>query len=313
MIIASADSTWTDVFNMPISERCGPAPADVIRHIAQVNAHRAETHTKTANADKHLLELVKQAMADMPSSVTQRLRDTFLGVYFATGIGSSAATDIVISPNSEFLGLITVLDIDAVSHTSANAWASWRERSPFDSSTALALEVQIAEHDDDHIRHAIQFLLLHELGHALSAGRSFLPDWWSQVPDHLSTYDFSYLPISWQIATDRSIVPLEANDFPLRRHIAHYDSGPQLPAAYMVDIYSALKQTSFPTLYSASSVHEDFADSFACYVHTVLLNKPLAVSIRQHGELVLHWRMDWRSDRYAEKYAFFSRLLGSAA
>jgi hypothetical protein len=59
-------------------------------------------------------------------------------------------------------------------------------------------------------------------------------------------------------------------------------------------------------------VYEDFAESFACYVHMVLLQRPLSVSIRQHGELLIEWRVDWRSDRYASKRAFFERLLGSA-
>jgi hypothetical protein len=256
---------------------------------------------------------IRLALAELPPAITARLQDSFLGVYFANGVGSSAVTDIVVSPQSEFLGLIIVLDLEALDHAGANAWASWRERSPFDQSAAMTLCMRIADDHDDDLLHAIRFLLLHELGHALSAGRNFLPDWWSGLPDGRAASDYSYLPISWQIDDKRRIVPLPGNDFPLRASVSHYDGDPRLPAGYMADIYRALKRTSFPTLYSAASVHEDFAESFACYVHMVLLQRPLSVRIHQHGELLLDWQVDWRSERYASKLAFFERLLGGPA
>jgi hypothetical protein len=313
MIIASADSHWIHVFNKPIHERYGPAPQEALLHITQVNAGRLWTETRAAMPDDALLMRIRLALAELPHAVSARLQDSFLGVYFANGVGSSAVTDIVVSPDSEFLGLLIVLDLEALNHDGANAWASWRERSPFDQSAAMALEMRIAEEDDDDLLHAVRFLLLHELGHALSAGRAFLPDWWSGLPDRSSANDYSYLPLSWHIDEKRRIVPLPGHDFPLRASVSHYDGDPRLPAGYMADIYRALKRTSFPTLYSAASVHEDFAESFACYVHMELLKLPLSVSIRQHGELIVDWRMDWRSERYAGKLEFFQRLLGNAA
>lgn len=313
MIIASADSTWTNVFDQPLHARYGPAPDEALRHITHVNAGRTWNGTRAAMPDEALLMRIRLALAELPHAVTARLQDSFLGVYFANGVGSSAVTDIVVSPQSEFLGLMIVLDLEALDHAGANAWASWRERSPFDHSAAMTLCMRIADDDDDDLLHAIRFLLLHELGHALSAGRNFLPDWWSGLPDSRAAGDYSYLPLAWQIDDQRRIVPLPGNDFPLRASVSHYDGDPRLPAGYMADIYRALKRTSFPTLYSAASVHEDFAESFACYVHMVLLNRPLSVRIHQHGELLLDWQMDWRSERYASKLVFFERLLGSAA
>lgn len=313
MIIASADSGWTNVFDLPLHERCAPAPPEAVAHIQQVNASRPGLQTEAADADGELRAMVAHALAELPAGVSGRLRDSFLGVYFATGTGSSAVTDIVLSPDSAFLGLIIVLDVDTIRHAGANAWASWRERTPFALSGPLSLDMQIAHPEDDHIFYAVQFLLLHELGHALSAGRGYLPDWWTPVPEHASAFDYAYLPISWRICPDRDIVPLPKDDFALRGRVAYYGAGPQLSDAHMVGLYDALIHTSFLTLYAATSVHEDFADSFACYVHNVLLGKPLSFSIRRHDELVLHWRPDWRAERYAEKFAFFGRLLGGPA
>jgi hypothetical protein len=313
MIIASADSPWINVFDQPFSERCGPAPAEAIHHIALVNAGRVCGATVAVTPAAPLLALVRQALSNMPAGLIARLQDSFLGVYFANGLGCAAVTDIVASPHSEFLGLIVVLDVAGLQHAGANAWASWRERSPFDRSAAVTLELQITDRDDDGLVHAIQFLLLHELGHALSAGRAYHPDWWSGLPDRGSAGDYSYLPLSWQIDDRRRIVPLPGNDFPLRASISHYDGDTRLPAGYMAGLYRALKRTSFPTLYAATSVHEDFAESLACHVHMELMGKPLLVSIRQHDELVLQWQPDWRSERYAAKRAFFERLLGRAA
>lgn len=311
MIIASADSTWINVFDQPFCARHGPAPREAIHHIALVNAGRVAGETRAAMPEAPLLALIRQAMRCIPAAVSARLQDSFLGVYFATGVGSSAITDIVLSPHSEFLGLIVVLDIDALRHDGANAWASWRERSPFDQSAAVTLATRIAHEDDDSLLHAIQFLLLHEIGHALSAGRGFHPDWWAGLPDQRCADDYSFLPLSWQIDDQRRIIPLPGNDFPLRASVSHYDGDTRLPAGYIPDIYRALKRTGFPTLYAATSVHEDFAESFACHIHTQLMGKPLAVTIHQHEELLMHWQLDWRSERYASKRAFFERLLGA--
>lgn len=313
MIIASADSTWINVFDKPLHERYGPAPDEAIRHIAQVNAGRLNDHTRAAMPDAPLLALLRQALAGIPHTVTARLQDSLIGVYFADGIGSAAVTDIVLSPHSEFLGLIIVLDLQSLKHPGANAWASWRERTPFDDSAAMSLELRIAEDEDDYLLHAIQFLLLHELGHALSAGRNFLPDWWGGLPDRSTAEDYSFLPISWRIDEKRRIVPLPGNDFPLRASVSHYYGDSRLPAGYITDMYRALRRTSFLTMYGASSVHEDFAESLACYVHMRLLHKPMSLSIRQHGEPVLDWRIDWDNQRYAGKLAFFEKLLGTAA
>lgn len=313
MIIASADSPWIKVLDLPLNQRCGPAPAEAIHHIALVNAGRLCGATVAVTPAAPLLGLVQQALSDMPAGLVARLRDSLLGVYFADGLGCPAVTEIVASPHSQFLGLIVILDVAGLQHTGANAWASWRERSPFDQSAAVTLEFQITSPDDDGMLHAIRYLLLHELGHALSTGRAYLPDCRRGLPEHGSAGDYAYLPLSWQIDGRRRIVPLPGNDFPLRASLSHYDGDTRLPAGYMADLYRALKRTSFPTLYAATSVHEDFAESLACHVHMELMGKPLLLSIRQHGELVLQWQPDWRSARYAAKRAFFERLLDSAA
>lgn len=317
MIIAGADSGWTEVFDTPFHQRCWPAPEEMVAHVALANA-QAGMHTTVASADAEpaVRAMIERALADVPDGVTARLRGSFLGVYLTTGTGSSAATDIVVSPEGAFLGLAIVFDLDVLAHAGANDWASWRERSAFmidaDQPGAPTLEVRIADPADDQIGHAVAFLLLHELGHALSAGRAFVPDWWTPLPDHVDASGYAFLSLSWRIDAQRRIVPLDADDFPLRASVAHYDLGPRLPAERMIEVYDALERTSFATLYGATSVHEDFAESFACHVHAVRLGRPLDVTIRRHGDTVRHWRPDWRGPRYAAKLAFFERLLGPA-
>jgi len=228
-------------------------------------------------------------------------------VYFAHELGSSAITDIVITPASEFLGIVTALDADSFVDRSANEWASWKENTPF-APSPFAVEVRIAEPAQDNRKNAIQYLLLHELGHALAAGRTLLPDWWL-APDQIKpAQNYAFLPISWRVDANGAILPLDANDFPQRSRMSFY-SGPQLDGEQIPLIYQALRKTDFFTLYSAVSAHEDFAESFASFVHTQLLRKPMNVRVLRDGAPQFELAMDWNDARFARKAELLRRLL----
>ncbi|WP_317201748.1 hypothetical protein [Janthinobacterium sp.] len=310
MIIAGERGVWDAAMEQPLLGRHGSAPADLLRHVGAVNAASGMGAARAAVVGADFLADVLGAIAELPEALTARLHASFLGVYFTHALGSSAITDIVVTPEGEFLGVVIALDVDAFLLRRANEWFSWRENTPFRAAPGYALEARIAEDARDDRCAAIQFLLLHEFGHVLAAGRRFLPDWWIGAEHFLAREDYVFLPLSWDLTEDGRIVALAENDFALRARIVYY-AAPQIEGAAMAEVYRALRQTSFPTLYASTTVYEDFAESFACYVHTVLLGKPFAVRIRHHGELVLDWELDWRGARLAGKYALFERFLGA--
>ena len=207
------------------------------------------------------------------------------------------------------LGVVVALDVDAFEQRTANAWASWKENTPFTPMHGYRLEAQIAAPQDDHRQGALQYLLLHEFGHVLAAGRGLLPEWWNDTQAMRETDDYLYLPLAWRITPGKEVVPLPENDFQLRGDIAYYQA-PRLAASQMPDAYAQLRSANFATLYAATSMHEDFAESFASYVHTIMLGKPQCIRIHRDGKLLLQFDNYWDDQRSARKRQCLEQLLG---
>jgi len=316
VIVTQHPRTWRARLDAAVPDRIGAAPPELIdelvAYVAMVNALTGNPAvTAAATAPPDLLDDVRGAIADMPESVTAMLPGVLLGVYFAHALGSSAITDIVTDEQGVTIGTVVALDIDALLTRRANAWATWKESSPFRLSGSISLDVRIADAPDDTRAGAIQFLLLHEFGHVLTAGTGFLPDWW-RMPDGVrAADDYSFLPLAWDIHADNRILPRHGEDFAGRERVRYYGAA-QLDGDELLPVYTSLQQSSFPTLYASTNAYDDFAESFATYVHCVLLGRPWQARVLRDGA-VQHVTDDfWSSPRGAPKRAFMERLLAQA-
>lgn len=54
---------------------------------------------------------------------------------------------------------------------------TWKENTPFKDSASYRLDARIEADSDDNRKNAIQYILLHELGHALTVGTDIHPPW----------------------------------------------------------------------------------------------------------------------------------------
>lgn len=292
-----------------IGFRLGAAPAELIDHVALVNsATGVPCVPASAHAPTDLIGDLQYAIDSLPSVVKGMLDNVLLGVYFARGLGSSAITDVVVDENGNLLGAAVVLDMDALQGRSGNEWATWKENTPFGGAGPLTLEVEIAAPDNDTRACAIQFLLLHEFGHVLSAGRRFLPIWWLGPDAIRTTSDYVFLQLAWRVEHDKRIVPAEKDEFAGRNAVAFYGGG-QLDDNSMLSVYESIQRTSFPTLYASTNVYEDFAETFATYVHTVLMGKPFRVRICASGVAHMECENFWLSARSGPKRAFMEQFL----
>jgi glutathione synthase/RimK-type ligase-like ATP-grasp enzyme len=306
LIITTTPRHWTAALARPLERRHGLAPRELLAHLERVNGHAAHAPP----VDDGFVADVVQALHELPHIVRARLRDNFLGVYFVSGAGSSAVTDIVVGPEGEFHGIAIALEVSAVAGRGANEWATWRENMPFQPG-AYRVAVRIAGDGQDNRKNAIQFLLLHEIGHVLSAGRGFVPDWWLLPQQTGGNADYSFLPLSWRI--DGGVAsPRSGGALPLRERLAYYGA-PRLSADHIMPMYRALLASGFFTMYSTLSPDEDFAESFALYVHTELLNKPYFVRLYHGQRLLLQYAAQWNEERFNGKLRLLRHFLPDIA
>ena len=295
---------WAGALRRPMHERIGIATPEVIEYLQLDVALNGIPHTPRAAApDAAFMADVRRAFDGIPDPIKRLLEPKLAGIFFADDIGGTGFTEATADNKLGFV----VLDHTVLAKQTANAWATWKDNTPFRPDNAWELQTRIAERARDDRLHAIQYILLHEIGHVLSIGRGVHPPWTAPPKDvDLSKYHF--FGLSWKVEDGRYATRFDA-DFPRRGEVRFY-FGAKLDAADMLPVYESLEKTSFPTLYAATHPADDFAESFASYVHVAMMGRDHEVRLYRHGKLVKAVGPCWGQARCAYKRTALESALG---
>jgi len=302
-------SLWKAAFAKPLEQRVGPAPREVIELLTLDNLYNGyPERPRPSQVSDALRADVIAALAGIPDAVKRRLADRLAGIVFVDGFGGTGFTDSIVGDDGRKSRAFVVLDPTVLEKRTANSWATWKESTPFRADARHELRAVIERPEDDNRRQAIQYIMLHELGHVLAVGADFHPDWnlkVSEMPDG----PYPFFDLSWSLdrAGNRYVNRFDAV-LPERKDVVYY-FGPKLPASRMALTYSHLELTNFPTLYAATHPGDDFAESFANYVHVVLMGKPFGIAIYEDGNVAKRYGPCWDEPRCAAKRAILEAFL----
>jgi hypothetical protein len=301
---------WQLAFAKPVEERIGAAPPELVDYVTLQNMRdgfpnrpRAAAMTPAFVAD------LRAAFVELPPQVKHLLSPKLAGLYVMDDLGGSGYTDYIYDAQSRPVAGFSAFDRAFLEPRTANEWATWKENTPFRPQAGWRLVETIEDSAQDNRKNAIQYILLHELGHELSIGGNFHPRWDVEPKDAGSAADYPYFALSWTIAKDEKHYPTRFDAmFPERKDVVYY-FGAKLPADQMLSIYSKLEHTNFATLYSVNHPGDDFAEAFANYVHVVLMKKPFRITIYHDGKIVKVYSSCWAEARCAEKRKILEQLL----
>ena len=303
-------SYWKSAFKKPFEQRIGSAPDELVAYTNLDNiAAGFPNRPQTATIPEDFLKDANDAIAELPVQIKKLIAKKLAGIYFVKDLGGTGYTDYIdgelFGPKAGFI----VLDIDVLSNYTANGWAAWKERTPFIADPQYQLDAIIEAGGQDNRKNAIQYILLHELGHILSIGKKIHPQW-GQQKNKTSLDRFPFSLLSWEYGNqnDNHYISRFEAQFPLRKNIVYY-FGAKLNGDQMLDAYRQLEETNFPTLYAATSPSDDFAESFVSYVHTVMMKRPLEIRIYHDGRIVITYNSCWEEKRCAEKRKFLEKFL----
>lgn len=301
-------AAWTGWPQKALKDRIGPAPDFLVDYIALDNQLNGYSQTPKPAIDSQAFAAeVAQAVDEFPPAVKKQLNDHALGIFLVTELGTSAYTELLKDAAPRTLGFI-VLDFQALDKT-ANAWASWRENTPFKSSPALETRVIIEPEAQDLRKNAISYVVLHELGHLVGVARGAHASWW----DKARPADHPFSAISWTSRQD-TVISRWDEAFSDRRRVRFYAAAKeQLPADLRPETYAALAKTDFVSLYAATGIHDDFAETYAMYVHVVLQGRPWQLTLRRDDHAIFTMNAPILQERCAKKRVFLSTLVGSPA
>lgn len=254
---------------------------------------------------------IKNVLTEIPNFIQDRIKSKLLGIFFVDDLGGSAYTEFVYShAGKPAFGFIVVDRL--LFDKPANEWASWRENTAFYSDdSSYELKMQIADERNNAPEYALQFVILHELGHIFAIGSDVHPPWnLSDLhSDHPSSYRFSRF--SWTVHSNK-YVSIFDHEFTTRAQISFYrEKEKRLPLSRSPLIYRDLRDLSnFPSLYALTQPSEDFAESFATYIHQMILKRPYEIQIKKADQIVLRYSLCWKEIRCAEKRAELEKIIG---
>ena len=319
MISTSTPQQWTARLDTALHHRILPLPPEVCDFVRMVNlATGVAARPEPVALDAGLRADLEAALLGMPTRVRALVEPLLLGVCVGRGLGSSGITDIVLdADDGSLLGCIVLLDMDLMGALSANAWATWKDNLPFHAGPGFSVTTAIADADPGAGADAgastrvgaLQFLLLHEFGHVLTAAGDVLPRWWEPLTRIPVPGAYPFLDLSWQTTAQGRFVPRDGLDFDLRGSVDFYGAN-KLDSESLVLAYAGLELSNFPSLYGATNPYDDFAECFATYVHTELMGKPYTLSIDLDGEPQAWLDGFWQHPRSAPKRVIMEAIFG---
>jgi len=311
MISTSTPQQWTARLDLALHQRILPLPPEVCDFVRMVNlATGVAARPEPLEPDAGLRADLEAALLGMPTRVRALVEPLLLGVCVGRGLGSSGITDIVLdADNGSLLGCIVLLDLDLMAAHTANSWATWKDNLPFHAGPGFSITTAIADQDANTRAGALQFLLLHEFGHVLSAAGDVLPRWWEPLTRVPVPGAYPFLDLSWQTTAQGRFVPRDGLDFAMRGVVDFYGAN-KLDGESLVSAYAGLELSNFPSLYGATNPYDDFAECFATYVHSELMGKPSTLSIDLDGEPQAWLDSFWQHPRSAAKRAVMLAMFG---
>jgi len=292
----------------PFHKRIAPAPAELIEKIRIENRIEGFSEKPVpADPAPEFSAALRRIEALLPEKVGRLAAERIIGVFLVRDLGGTGYAEAVRDETGQERFAVIVLDRDLLLKRKANDWATWKEKSIFKASPErnIDLAVRIEEDAGNSVENAIEYILLHEIGHALGMAGGVHPSW-NGAP---SVDAWPFVRLSWRM-NGPVVESLYDRMFSERTAIRPYAFEKSTVAiAQAGGVYLGLTWTNFPTLPAASSLWEDFAESFANYLHVVRGKRPYEVRIRDAGVPDAVFSSCWNEYRCAAKRAYLERWM----
>ena len=302
---ARSESTWVEFAGREIKNRIVPAPNIILDYLMKDNQVQGYKEIpKRPEIDPEFLSDIVNAVTEMPKLVRDHIKKHVVAIFLVEELGGTAYTELLRDFANNKQGFI-VLDVGSLNRK-ANEWFTWKANSPFAMKDAYKIEAEIEQKSNDTRKSAIQYILLHEVGHLLGVAKGAHPNWFTG--GHPQKWPFSKL--SW-LTLEHGLDGKSKFDktFTNRRKLKFYSfKDAPLTTNEIDETYGQLLKTDFVSLYAATNMYDDFAETYAMYVHVVLQNLQWKIRIIKKGKTVREIRNPILDKRCESKRKYLDRM-----
>lgn len=229
------------------------------------------------NPTNHVLTEIEQkkvdeAFAMLPPLYKKVLEKHLLSISFMDNMPNTALTSPVEMVDSTKQFNITFRA--GILNETISEWATWKEKTVFDTTQNPNMAVQINAGKLD----AIQYVLLHEATHVVDAVLGFSPQ--AAKVDSLMIHTVFSKNI-WRLFN----VPSASFSNPILEK-TRFRSGKAQAIASAPAIYESLQKTPFSSLYGMASCYEDIAELITIYHLTHQLKQPFVIAVKENDKVI---------------------------
>lgn len=295
----------------PIEEKISLGDEALLENQHRINLeYGQDVRPRRASPDHPLVPAIRRLLATLPPAIHALASRYVVAVYLLEDDWGTGTTEAVRDGDGEWRYGYIALNLSVLDRT-ANDWGSWKEQSAFRPDPNVKIRMTLEREPRNTVAGAVRFIFLHELGHVLGLALQAHGHWDAEeLP--AATRDSPFVHASWKLGPEGTMVSQWTERFPRFSKLGFYRfEQAALPASEALRMYRDLAVTNFPSLYGATNLFDDFAEAFAIFVHTRLLNKPYRVDIEVDGKTRYTYRSCFQQARCPEKVrAIESALAG---
>jgi hypothetical protein len=260
---AQTDTNEIDTF---YKNRIAEAPESVFKKF--IEAGMSPTNHVLTDSEQ---EKVAKAFSLLPPLYIKILKENLHSISFMDNMPNTALTSPIES--AESIKKFNITFRAGILNETISEWATWKEKSLYDTSANPSFEIQIDGGNLD----AFVYVLLHEATHVVDAVLKLTPE---DEEDEDLVQHTVYTKNIWRLFNSPEVKftnPILEN--------TRFRSGKVQPIASAKEIYNELKKTPFVSLYGMASWYEDIAELVTIYHLTNKLNQPFVIYVKEDGEI----------------------------
>ncbi|MCO4793193.1 MAG: hypothetical protein KC493_05760 [Bacteriovoracaceae bacterium] len=275
-------SYWDKYKDLPLEERIVPATDEMIKLLNLQNELGGfEEKPKIHKLSKREKEIIKRVVSNIPEKLKKKIESRLAGIMIVDNLGGTGLADAVFEGFSK--GYI-VFD-KLIFNKKANDWCTWKESSLFKKGK-IKLKCIIASKDSNTVERAFEYILMHELGHILNLDNPLLPFWVTDPALKVGPAEqYDYLKLSW-VKPGENFESKYFKKYKKLNNLPYYKPNQALENKAMLEVYNELGKTNFPSLYGATNLWDDFAETFVTYYHSIYHKRPWKIELQENGKVV---------------------------
>jgi hypothetical protein len=259
--------------NKPFWQRINPALPEFLELQSLYNQVEGFPGTVVSERpDTAIVNQFKQLYNAWPESIKEFAENNIYFVHVVKNLGYSGQCWKLRDAEK----YIITLDV-SVFMLPPNAWLTAKITHPFKIPREIEVKAILEKEEFNTADRTLEFILLHEIGHAFGEKKGFVPQWYNRTysAEASSAYPFLQKKFS-NAATTMHQAPMHKHYFgQLKFFNVRNDEKQQ----GMQEVYRRAHYYGYPTIYSTQNEDEFFAESFVSYVHCVHQNRPYEISI----------------------------------